>query len=431
MKVVALLFLMFFAQVGYCAEAQPDTDDFVYEVKTGDTLSKLSHDLLDKSAHWKEVAAYNHLKDPNHIDPKQILRIKRPWLKAPPEQPAKSGVLKVEGVSGNATYAGRVLKVGDEVPVGAKLDTSAGGALSLRLPDGSLVNVMEKSQIEVEKLDVQSGERFASIFRLISGQIEAFKRKYPEGQANMSIRAQAATIGVRGTHFRMRQEAQNSFAEIEEGLVGLDAANTPIVLALAGGSGSVADGVHEAISIPLLPAPVFPKLPTVFDKPYVEWTMPELPGAIGFIGELAHNDAFSDRLVSVRGDGKKIRFNDLANGEYWLRLRAVDKHGLQGMEGKVAFKVNAPARKFAMTKTYISGNSLQLRWVGRKESSAYQVQVADNQEFSTPLLDVKTQENVVEIPRPKSGRYFMRVRQLFDAGQAGAWDVPIMFDAPR
>lgn len=431
MRVIFLAFLIFIAQVGYAVEAPVDAPDFVYEVKSGDTLSKLSHDLLAQSARWKDVAAYNKLKDPNRISPKQVLRIKRSWLKSPPVSAPTSGVLKVEGVSGAATLDGRPLNLGDEVPVGAKLATPPDAALSLRLPDGSLINLMENSQVEVEKLDVQAGERFASLFRLVAGQIEAFKRKYPEGQANMSIRAKTATIGVRGTHFRMRQEDQNAYAEIEEGLVGLGATNTPTVLVLAGGYGAVSDGVQAVEAIPLLPAPTFPKLPSVFDMPFVEWTMPELSGSIGFIGELARNETFSNRLVTVRGDGRKIRLNELPNGEYWLKLRAVDKHGLQGMEGKVAFKVNAPVRKFPMTKTYISGETLQLRWVGRKENASYQVQVADNLQFQRNLLDVNTDRNVIEIPRPKSGRYFMRVRQMYGAGQSVEWDVPSMFEAPR
>ncbi|MDD4913164.1 MAG: FecR domain-containing protein [Sideroxydans sp.] len=431
MRVIFLSFLMLFVQAGYALETPSDAPDFVYEVKPGDTLSKLSHDLLAETARWKDVAAYNKLKDPHRITPKQVLRIKQPWMKTPTVSALPLSVLKVEGVSGAATVDGRALKLGDEVPVGAKLATPAEAALSLRLPDGSLVNLMENSQLEVEKLDVQAGERFSSLFRLVTGQIEAFKRKYPEGQANMSVRAKTATIGVRGTRFRMRQDDQNTYAEIEEGLVGLDAVNRPTVLVLAGGYGAVSDGVRAVEAIPLLPAPTFPKLPSVFDMPFVEWTMPELSGSIGFIGELARNETFSNRLVTVRGDGRKIRLNELPNGEYWMRLRAVDKNGLQGTEAKVAFKVNAPVRKFPMTKTYISGETLQLRWVGRKESASYQVQVADNLQFQRNLLDVNTDRNVIEIPRPKSGRYFMRVRQMYGPGQSVEWDVPSMFEAPR
>ncbi|MBU4150282.1 MAG: hypothetical protein KKG03_01375, partial [Gammaproteobacteria bacterium] len=83
-----------------------------------------------------------------------------------------------------------------------------------------------------------------------------------------------------------------------------------------------------------------------------------------------------------------------------------------------------------MTKVYVSGKQLQLRWVGRKQSVSYQVQVAPRQDFQHLLLDAKTADNWIDMPRPQSGRYFLRVRQIFAGGQAGDWDVPMLFDAP-
>lgn len=425
MKVVVLLFGLLFAQLGFAEESARAASDYVYTVKTGDTLIRLSNELLDSPKRWQEVSRYNHLANSNRIEPGQVLRIQRPWLKT------RAGTLKVEAVSGAAFSAGRAIKVGDEIPVGAELKTDAGGALRLRLPDGSLINMLEASQLQVEKLEQGQEGRFASLFRLVTGQIEAFKKKHEAGVADMEIKTKVVTMGVRGTHFRMRQEGGRAYAEIEEGLVGYEALNTPVVLALAGGHGSVADGVHAAEVIELLPQPAFPQLPTEFDTPYIQWMMPELAGAQGFVGELARDEEFSDHLVSVRVQGKKLILKELANGKYWLRLRGIDGHGLQGREAKVSFAVNAPARKFRMTKVYVSANGVQLRWVGRKEGVGYQVQIADNQKFDKPMIDVKTADNLVDIARPKSGQYFMRVRQVFEGGITDTWDAPMMFETPK
>ena len=425
MKVVALLLGLLFSQLVYAVDAAESSSDHVYEVKSGDTLGKLANELLDHSKRWKDVAQYNQLADANRIEPGQHLRIQRPWLKA------GTGKLKIEALTGVVTANGRSLQIGDEVAQGAKLKTATGSALRLRMPDGSLLNMMEDAEVEVEKLEQRQGNVFNSLFRLVTGQVEAFKKKYPEGTADLAIRAKTATIGVRGTHFRMRQEGDRAYAEIEQGLVSYDAQKTPMVLALAGGQGSVADGEHAAEVVDLLPAPVFPQLPEAFDTPYIQWTMPEMAGAQGFSGELARDETFSTHLVSVRAKTRKVMLSNLPNGRYWLRLRAVDGHGLQGMEGKVSFMVNVPPRKFAMTKVYVTANGMQLRWVGRKEGGGYQVQIADNQQFNNPLLDVKTSENLIEMPRPKPGQYFMRVRQVFSGGVTDVWDVPMMFEASR
>lgn len=425
MKVAALLFCLLSSPFVYAEEPIKPASDLLYQVKSGDTLGKLANDLLDHSKRWKDVAKYNQLSDANRIEPGQTLRIQQPWLRS------KAGKLKVEAVTGLAISGGKQIKVGDELSSGAQLETTAASALRLRLPDGSLLNMMESSQLQVEKLEQRQNNTFTSLFRLLTGQVETFKKKYPEGMAELAIRAKTATLGVRGTHFRMREEGGRAYAEIEQGLVSYEAQKTPMVLALAGGQGSVADGEHAAEVVDLLPPPTFPSLPNEFDTPYIQWTMPELQGATGFFGELARDEEFSDHLVSVRASNRKLFLKDLPNGRYWLRLRAVDGHGLQGMEGKVSFLVNVPPRKFAMTKIYVTGTGVQLRWVGRKEGGGYQVQVADNLQFNKHMLDTQTSDNLVEIARPKPGQYFMRVRQVFNGGVADSWDVPMMFEAPR
>ncbi|MFH2133847.1 MAG: FecR domain-containing protein [Pseudomonadota bacterium] len=417
---VALLWM----QIAWAETPLPGPDDVIIEVRAGDTLGDLARTQMDVPSRWRDVANYNLLPDPNLIEPGQQLRIKRIWLKS------RSGSLKVEVVTGEATANGKSLKAGDWIPAGARVLTAQGGALRLRMPDTSLVNMLESSDLKVEKLEQRADGVFSSLLRLVTGQIDAFKAKHEAGMADLSVAGRNATVGIRGTHFRVRQDGVVTFTEVEEGTVAFDATQTPVVLALNAREGSVANGRDAAQVVPLLSEPVYPALPSTFDTPYIEWTMGEQEGALRYVGELSQNEAFSAQLVSVRSDGKTIRLNELPNGRYWLKLRAVDSHGLQGMEGKIGFEVKVPPRQFAMTKVYVSGKQLQLRWVGRKQSVSYQVQVAPHQDFQHLLLDEKTAENWIDMPRPQSGRYFLRVRQIFSGGQVGAWDVPMMFDAP-
>lgn len=408
----------------WAQEAAAPSDEFVYEVKRGDTLSRLARTLLDSPKRWADVAAYNRLPDANIIQPGQRLHIKNPWLKG------QAGKVTMEAISGALQVNGRALQAGQQFAAGVELATPDNAALKLRLPDGSTLAMMPGTRLRVERIEQKPGSVFVSLFRLVNGQVDAFKRKYAEGQADMRIATQKATLGVRGTHFRMRDEAGRVYAEIEQGQVGFEAVRTPVVLALAGGEGSVADGEHPAEVIPLLPAPTL-NVAASYTTPYVQVPLTPQAGATAFVGELARNEDFSDRLVSVRGKGRLLDLGELENGNYWLRLRAVDEHGLQGMEGKATFTVNAPPRKFQMTKAYVTSATLQLRWVGRKEGAGYQVQVSPSQEFDTLLLDTRTSENQVEMARPRPGHYYMRVRQIFPGGVTDSWDIPMMFEAPR
>ncbi len=424
MKGLLAAAVLFWGQFAWAEALLPGPDDVIIEVRRGDTLGDLAREQLDVPSRWREVANYNLLPDPNLIEPGQQLRIKRVWLRS------RAGKLRVEAVSGEATANGKRLKAGDMVAVGSRVQTAEGGALRLRMPDSSLVNMMERSELNVAKLEQRADGVLSSLLRLVTGQIDTFKAKHVPGMADLAVAGRNATVGVRGTHFRVRQDGVVTFTEVEDGAVSFDATQTPVVLALNAREGSVANGRDAAQVIPLLPEPVYPVLPAVFDTPYVEWTMAAQDGAQRYVGELAQNEDFSERLVSVRSDGREIRLHELPSGRYWLKLRAVDAHGLQGMEGRISFEVKVPPRQFAMTKVYVSGKQLQLRWVGRKQNVSYQVQVAPHQDFKQLLLDVRTSDNWVDMPRPQSGRYFLRVRQIYAGGQAGGWDVPMMFDAP-
>ncbi len=435
---VALWSLCLLSAPSALAAEPGNVTDYIHQTQSGDTLSKLAKQMLDTPARWKDVAVYNKLEDANLIEIGQPLHIRPVWLRAQaggskgPADGASTQAAKVtvEAITGAVKSNGKPVRVGDELAAGLKLETASGGAVRLRLPDGSIVNMLEQTALQLEKLEHGSADSFKTVLRLLTGQVEAFKKKYPQGQSDLAFRAHASTIGVRGTHFRMRQTEGKDFAEIEDGQVSFEAEKTPQVLALAGGQGSVANGKDAAEVIQLLPAPAFPQLPTAFETPYVEWTMPEAPGTRSFAGELAQNEEFSKEVKSFQTNGKRISFVELPNGKYWLRLRAVDQYGLQGMEGKVAFTVQARPRIMALIKAYIAAENIQLRWIGRGANASYHVQVADNQDFTAPLLDTETTEMSADMPRPASGRYFVRVRGITADRHADYWDAPVMFAVP-
>jgi len=138
---------LFWMQSAGAEAPLPGPDDVTIEVSVGDTLGDLARAQMDSPARWRDVANYNLLPDPNLIEPGQQLRIKRVWLKS------LSGALKVEAVTGEATADGNILKAGDLIPSGARVLTAQGGALRLRMPDTSLVNMLERSELKVEKLE--------------------------------------------------------------------------------------------------------------------------------------------------------------------------------------------------------------------------------------------------------------------------------------
>lgn len=412
------------------AEDAPAAADFEYQVKVGDNLGKLSGDLLDSPARWGEVARYNKLHDANLIHPKQILHIPLAWLKNFPAQ------ARIEALLGEVRLNGRVAHPGDAVATGDKLETASAASVRMSLPDGSTLNMLEATQLQAQNLQQkQQGNFFYAVFRLVTGRIDALKRKYPEGQAPLRIEAMHGTIGVRGTHFRMGQEGENTIAEIEQGLVGFEAGTAS--LALACGQGSVADGVHAPIVMTLLHVPTFPDLTENFAPDKVSFVMQYLAGAKAYRGELASDEDFKQIIANVSADGSAISITGLGEGSYWLRLRAVDEHGLQGLQAQTVLRIAAPPVVvpppppsdfpiISPSKPIVSAASSLSGWPQLK-GFQYELQIAKTADFARIIQGVRLRENFFRLPNLPTGGYFIRLRLLDAANRVGPWCEPVGF----
>ena len=412
------------------AEEVAANTDFVYQVQAGDNLGVLSAQLLDSPARWSEVAQYNKLKNPNLVFPKQTLNIPLAWMKNHPAQ------ARIEALTGEVKLNGKPAQIGDMVNAGDKLETANGASTRMHLPDGSTLNLLEKSELQTKELQKkEQGNFFSAVFRLVTGRIDAIKKKYPDGQSPLRIQAMHGTIGVRGTHFRVGQEGENTLAEIENGLVGFDAGKAS--LALAGGQGSVADGVHAPSVVTLLAAPQFPKLPESFAPDAVSFDMPAMAGALAYRGEVAKDEAFAELLAPVLADGWHIAITGLQEGSYWLRLRAVDEHGLQGLSSQVALTVKVPPvvipppppADFPIVTPYkpiTNGESLLTGWKDIK-GYQYQLQIAATQNFASTVYEVKLKTDYLTLPTLPTGDYFLRLRLYDEVGRYGAWCEPVAF----
>jgi len=417
------------------AEVTAASTDFVYQVQRGDSLGRLATQLLDSPGRWAEVAKYNKLQDANLVHPKQVLSIPLAWMK---NHPAEA---RIEAVVGDVKVNGKVAQVGDAVVSGDKVATAHGASARMQLPDGSTLNLLEKTELQAQELQKKErGDFFSAVFRLVTGRIDAIKKKYPDAQAPLRIQAMHGTIGVRGTHFRVGQEGENTLAEIENGLVGFDAGKTS--LALAGGQGSVADGVHAPSVVPLLAAPVFPTFPDTFAPDALSFVMPEMVGAVAYRGELAMDEAMTQLVAPVAAQDRHIVIKCLAEGRYWLRLRAVDEHGLQGMPALAVLLVKIPPQVvppppppapadfpvITPSRPINNGKSLLSGWKDVK-GYRYELQIARDDGFQQPLSSIVVRQDYALLPSLPTGDYFIRLRLLDEGGRYGPWCQPVAFSA--
>jgi len=433
-KKLALVMVLSLASNAVNAADIPARADLDYQIKRGDNLSKLTNELLDSPARWSEVARYNQLPNANLVQPNQILHIPLAWLKNYPAQ------ARIEALTGVVTLNGKEAHVGDAVVSGDKLETATGANARLSLPDHSSLSMLEKTQLHTQQLDQKKqGNFFNAVFRLITGRIDAIKQKYPEGQAPLRIQAMTATIGVRGTHFRMGQEGRNTLAEIENGLVSFGDEAKAAPIALAAGQGSVSDGVHPPAVIPLLLAPSFPALPAEFAPDAVSFDMPVMAGVTGYRGELASDESFQNIIAPVVAEASHIALSNLAEGRYHLRLRAVDSHGLQGLQALQTIVVKlppvvippAPPADFPIvspSRPIVSGAQMLTGW-SDIHGYQYQLQIASTPDFTVTVQNVTRTDSFWTFAMPATGTYFLRLRLLDAQGRVGAWCEAVKFNA--
>ena len=70
----------------------------------------------------------------------------------------------------------------------------------------------------------------------------------------------------------------------------------------------------------------------------------------------------------------------------------------------------------------VDGEHLNLRWPAVPGAGRYQVQIATDGEFNTPLVDESVEDHGFAMDRPKAGVYFFRVQAIAADGEAGSFN---------
>ncbi len=160
---------------------------------------------------------------------------------------------------------------GTPIEVGDRIRTGDGAAAQLRMSDESILSVRQKSEVEITsyRFAAEKPEEGTALFSLIkgglrtlTGKIGVYSRPNYKVNAVDKENAMIATIGIRGTHFRLQlcdKDCESAGAPARDGLYG---GVTEGRIAVSNDIGETEFGVDEyffladAHSMPeLLPAP--------------------------------------------------------------------------------------------------------------------------------------------------------------------------------
>ena len=395
------------------AEASPE---WLYSIRPGDTLIHFGQRHLINPDDWHTLQKINHIKNPYRMPVGSKMRVPLNLLKQGPTQAevvlALGDVYMLKGDKSR-----RIVVIGQQLEVGAELQTGAKSKLNIRFADGSIVTMQPNTVLKLDTLSMYSGGAMVDTkLRLQQGgvEIEANPKHVPGN--SMQIFTPTAVAAVRGTEFRVFTESRTIWQETLNGQVALSAAGNEV--SVAKGYGTLSENGQPPLPpVELLPAPNTEQLPVKFESEPILFNMPSQQNAQTWIGKLYKEAQLNTLLAESVSQSMRLDFGDIADGQYYLKVRAKDKQGLEGYDAVHVFMLNA--RPFAPQAIYpqpaqiIRESKPVLSWASINQASAYLIELARDADFKQVLEMKQVASNQFEPEKTlQPGQYFWRLASL-------------------
>jgi len=342
------------ALVLWAALPTVQAQDWTYQVRPGDNLWSLAKKYLPHTGYVQRLQALNRITDPYHLPPGSTLRIPLAWMRT---TRIDATVVSMHGdirYSPPGASQSRPLSPGSTVPGGAQIITGADSNVTLAFHDGSRLVMQSNSLLRLDDLRAYSDTGMVvTRTRLQQGRSETRVEPARGPGSRFEIRTPAAVTSVRGTDYRVSADdgGRTSRAEVLKGKVGVSSARrTRLVPA---GFGTVAAaGKAPLPPTPLLAAPDLSALTPLVERVPIDFALPPVAGARGYRIQVAAGAEFSPLLFDRTFPSHLVRGIELPDGDYLLRARAVDRHGLEKLNAQHRFTLNArPEPPFLLEPT--------------------------------------------------------------------------------
>jgi predicted phage tail protein len=190
--------------------------------------------------------------------------------------------------------------------------------------------------------------------------------------------------------------------------------------------------------VPLLPAPVLAGLPALNDRATLRWQFAAVDGAAAYRHQLARDASFRALVSDVVTTTPASELPDLADGRYWLRVRAIDGAAIEGFDATVEleqrWRLDAPTATAPVGGAKRLGERVRFDWAALPGAGGYRFQLATEASFASPLVERRVDAAAqaatagTELAAPAPGRYWWRVAAIDAAGVVGHWGEPQVFE---
>lgn len=419
-----LLAALWLATVGAFAQTPADEEPvYVHQAVRGDTLIGLGRRFLVDPKRWPEVQRANDIRNPNRIPVGSEVRIPLRLMRT------EAATASVLGTVGEVRAAGRPLAGGQPVGEGSEIATGADGHATVRLVDGTLLRLRPASSLTLrESRRVRDANAVQSGAKLDRGRVEIEAAPAAAGKPGFRIETPQGVLGVRGTEFRVGTDGEGGTTrgEVLGGVVAFSG-RTGTATPVSAGLGSVIGARGEvATPVKLLPAPDVKALPVLQERILVRLALPALPGAAKYRAQVSLDATFDKVVADLTTVTPELRFADLPDADYVLRVRGIDALGLEGQDADHRFRLKArpeaPLPSAPAPKAVAFGGRMEFAWTGNAEAASYRMRLASTPDFATALRelnDLRETNTVLEgLP---TGTWFWQLRSVRADGDLGPW----------
>ncbi|MGE0071441.1 MAG: FecR domain-containing protein [Thiomonas sp.] len=402
-----------------CINARGAEDLFLLTIRPGDTLIGISQRYLDRVDRWPALKTLNKIDNEFHLPPGGVLRIPAAWLRW------RGGNAEVAYIHGAVRGTRGPLAVGMRLSEGETFDTGDDGMLTLRLRDGASVTFPPGTKARLGVLrQVQGTSLDDTAIDLERGATESRVPSLRSSGSHYEIRTPRVVTAVRGTHFRVAAADGVSRHELLAGALQL--AGDGGSARLAPGQGLRADGGRLGAAVALLSAPDLSTLPDTVTRTVarLRLSITDNTGVSGWRWQVAEDVDFLRLLKDERTTAPEWTLAGLPDGDYFLRVRAADIHGIEGLDAMRSFALRArpePPVMLAPAPAGLIAGAPVLRWAQNAEAACVRLQVARDAAFTDLLVERAgiCQSQFAFAAALPPGNYHWRLASLRVDGYAG------------
>lgn len=418
--------------------ASATAEEWIYTVRPGDNLWNLTERHLKNMQYVQRLQQLNNVQNPYVILPGTQLRIPVAWTKLLHEAFAT-----VTSVHGTATLQRKdhpiiPVDLGMQLLAGDEIHSGNGTFVTVEFADKSYLQMQNNTYLRLENMQIFGDYGLVdTLIDLQQGRTESSIPSKSKKSTRFRIKTPSAISSVRGTDFRVGT-IETQPATRNEVLTGITEINSEQrKLRVPAGYGAViSKGTPPAPPVKLLPPPDLSGTNNYYQSLPLVIQLKPLPGAQTYRAQIGTDPDFRDLWSEFTTTSLPFRDGNIPDGDYWLRIRGIDRSSIEGKDAIIAFSLNArPEAPFVIAP--LPGGATapehqEFKWTIQSEASHYAMMVSRDADFSDLIYsNPEVKGNSFTLSESLTpGHYFWRIFSVSASEGAGPFSDTMPFRVP-